>query len=128
MAYAALVILQLGISLWKNAANSFTFNPVAPDTTPVDVSGWNTLTLFLFAPVNGENLQLGHIDLTGKAAFSSPQIKMQISNSDMTSLNLLPSGNYGYVILGKPSSGDDYQAIVQGTCALTAPDDTIPSP
>lgn len=128
MAYVPLTVLQLSLGLWKNAANQFAFNPISPSSAPVDVSGWYALTLFVFAQVNGENLQLGHIDMTGDAVFSSPTCTVSITNTQMASLNALPSGNYSYVLQGKPVSGDDYQAIIQGSMLLTAPDDSVPSP
>jgi hypothetical protein len=128
MAYVPVSILQIGQSLWKNTAGQLSFNFISPPSTPLDISGWFLITLFVYAQVNGENMQLGHVVLTGEAAFNSPTTTFSIPDSLMTSLNVLPSGNYSYALQGKPLTGDDYETVAQGTLALTSPTDSIPAP
>lgn len=128
MAFTPIVLANVSLSFWKGSANQFSFK--FADTVPdvVDVSAWYSLTLIIYAAVNGENCQLAHLNLTGLCTFSTPTDTFLVPAASLGSVDDLPSGSYSYVIQGQPSSGDDLQAIASGGLTLSAPNDFTPSP
>jgi hypothetical protein len=120
MAFTPVTPISINPTLFGNKAQFLDCNFLQGDgVTPLDVSGWFSVTLELNADINGIPLPLG--TLAKLPTFSTPTCRFTLAAADMMTLvnSKEFSGAVPISIYGKPVTGDDQQVIATGTAFLS---------
>lgn len=118
MAFVPQTVISPQLQMRVGEAQQLDFQFLNAAGAALDPSGYDALTLNVFAQVNGSAYKIASVDATGKAAFSTPDTTVTFAAADVAAISALPQGNYTYAFTGKPTSGDTDETLANGSMQL----------